>query len=100
MDERLRVQIRTEFDVTRATLETTRFATDAGFGETPSRMIATAGCAFLVGLVDVTAVFFGAVIFWGFAFFAEVPDGWTILGSLVIAGAGVYVWYRETYGRN
>ena len=38
--------------------------------------------------------------FWGFAFFAEVPDGWTIFGSLVIAGAGVYVWYRETYGRN
>ena len=42
MDTRLRVQIRTEFDVTRATLESTRFAQDVGFGETPSRMIATA----------------------------------------------------------
>ena len=35
--------------------------------------------------------------FWGFVFFAEVPDFWTILGSAVIAGAGVYVWHRETY---
>lgn len=35
--------------------------------------------------------------FWGFVFFAEIPDFWTILGSLVIAGAGLYVWHRETY---
>ena len=37
--------------------------------------------------------------FWGFLLFAELPDIWTVLGSLVIAGAGVYVWYRETYGK-
>ena len=35
--------------------------------------------------------------FWGFIFFAEVPDFWTIFGSCVIAGAGLYVWHRETY---
>lgn len=35
--------------------------------------------------------------FWGMTLFSEMPDGWTIIGSLVIAGAGLYVWYRETY---
>ncbi len=33
---------------------------------------------------------------WGLVFFAEVPDIWTVLGGLVIAGAGIYVWQRET----
>jgi drug/metabolite transporter (DMT)-like permease len=35
--------------------------------------------------------------FWGFVFFAEIPDFWTVFGSVVIAGAGLYVWHRETY---
>jgi len=33
---------------------------------------------------------------WGFLFFAEIPDLWTVAGALVIAGAGLYVWHRET----
>jgi drug/metabolite transporter (DMT)-like permease len=33
---------------------------------------------------------------WGLIAFGEVPDGWTLLGALVIVGAGVYVWHRET----
>ena len=33
---------------------------------------------------------------WGVVFFDEWPDGWTIVGALVIAGAGLYVWHRET----
>lgn len=33
---------------------------------------------------------------WGALFFGEFPDGWTILGALVIAAGGLYVWYRET----
>ena len=32
---------------------------------------------------------------WGLVFFNEVPDGLTILGALVIVGAGLYVWHRE-----
>jgi drug/metabolite transporter (DMT)-like permease len=36
---------------------------------------------------------------WGLVFFAEIPDVWTILGSVLIAGAGLYVWHRETYKR-
>lgn len=36
---------------------------------------------------------------WGFLAFDEVPDRWTILGALVIVGAGLYVWNRETRAR-
>lgn len=32
---------------------------------------------------------------WGLLFFAERPDAMTILGALVIIGAGLYVWHRE-----
>lgn len=34
--------------------------------------------------------------FWGYAGFGEVPDAPTLLGALVIVGAGLYVWHRET----
>ncbi|MHA6262224.1 DMT family transporter [Arenibacterium sp. CAU 1754] len=44
-----------------------------------------------VGLV------FAAV--WGALFFTEFPDVWTVVGALVIAGAGLYVWQRETFRR-
>lgn len=36
---------------------------------------------------------------WGFAIFAEVPDVWTVAGALIIVGAGLYVWHRETQSR-
>ncbi|MFW5655250.1 MAG: DMT family transporter [Roseicyclus sp.] len=35
----------------------------------------------------------------GLLFFGEVPDGWAAAGALVIVGAGVYVWHRETRAR-
>ncbi len=35
-------------------------------------------------------------VLWGLVLFSEVPDAWTLLGALVIAGAGIYVWHRET----
>ncbi|WP_224815188.1 DMT family transporter [Hasllibacter sp. MH4015] len=34
--------------------------------------------------------------FWGLVAFGEVPDATMLLGALVIVGAGVYVWHRET----
>ena len=34
--------------------------------------------------------------FYGATIFGDFPDRLSILGGLVIAGAGVYVWYRET----
>ncbi|MCF1709654.1 DMT family transporter [Tabrizicola sp. J26] len=33
---------------------------------------------------------------WGILLYDEYPDLWTIVGALVIAGAGLYVWHRET----
>ncbi|WP_341861816.1 DMT family transporter [Gymnodinialimonas sp. 57CJ19] len=32
---------------------------------------------------------------WGLTLFSEVPDTATVVGALVIVGAGVYVWHRE-----
>jgi Permeases of the drug/metabolite transporter (DMT) superfamily len=32
---------------------------------------------------------------WGLLIFGTVPDRWTVLGALVIVGAGLYVWHRE-----
>ena len=34
---------------------------------------------------------------WGYLFFFEVPDFYTICGAAIIISAGVYVWYRETF---
>ena len=33
---------------------------------------------------------------WGMVLFDHWPDRWTLLGALVIVGAGLYVWHRET----
>ncbi|PTX55429.1 EamA domain-containing membrane protein RarD [Litoreibacter ponti] len=33
---------------------------------------------------------------WGIVFFANYPDGPVYVGALVIVGAGLYVWHRET----
>ncbi|QBX34760.1 DMT family transporter [Paracoccus liaowanqingii] len=32
---------------------------------------------------------------WGWLFFGQLPDRWTIAGAAVIVGAGLYVWSRE-----
>lgn len=40
-----------------------------------------------VGLVNATIL--------GVLFFGDFPDKWTLLGSLVITLAGIYVWHRE-----
>lgn len=34
--------------------------------------------------------------FWGVVLFGQWPDRWTVIGALVIVGAGLYVWHRET----
>lgn len=35
---------------------------------------------------------------WGVVFFNEYPDRYTVIGAVIIVAAGVYVWYRETFG--
>jgi drug/metabolite transporter (DMT)-like permease len=32
----------------------------------------------------------------GYLLFGDLPDGWTVLGGLVIVGSGLYVFYRES----
>lgn len=34
--------------------------------------------------------------FWGAVLYDQWPDQWTVIGALVIVGAGLYVWHRET----
>ena len=36
----------------------------------------------------------GAII-WGYIVFGDVPSPWTFLGTSMIMGSGIYVWYRE-----
>ena len=55
------------------------------------------GEAAMLAPYSYVGLIFSAV--WGLVFFAEVPGFWTIIGTLVIAGAGLYVWHRETYRR-
>jgi len=33
---------------------------------------------------------------WSVLFFDQWPDVWTVIGAVVIVGAGLYVWHRET----
>jgi len=35
---------------------------------------------------------------WGLIFFGEFPDAWSIIGAIIIAISGFYVWYRDTFG--
>ena len=32
---------------------------------------------------------------WGWLFWGNLPDLWTVIGALIIVGAGLYVWMRE-----
>jgi len=59
--------------------------------------------AMRVGEVGVVTPFryfvllFSALIGWWF--FNEVPDNWTLLGSFIVVGMGVYTIYREHFAR-
>lgn len=55
--------------------------------------------AFSLGEASVLAPFqyleiFGATLV-GYVIFSDVPDRWTVLGALIILGAGLYVFFRE-----
>lgn len=52
------------------------------------------GEASMLAPYSYTGLLFASV--WSTVFFAEIPDLWTLCGMLVIAGAGLYVWHRET----
>lgn len=56
--------------------------------------------AFTMGEAAMLAPFaYSGLVFsgmWGLTLFGEMPDRWTLIGALVIVGAGLYVWHRET----
>lgn len=33
---------------------------------------------------------------WGWLMFGALPDGWTVIGAIVIVAAGLYIWWRES----
>jgi drug/metabolite transporter (DMT)-like permease len=37
---------------------------------------------------------------WGVVLYDQWPDRWTVIGALVIVGAGLYVWHRENKAAN
>ncbi|MCV2448741.1 DMT family transporter [Paracoccus sp. DMF] len=37
---------------------------------------------------------------WGWLFWGNLPDLWTVTGALIIVGAGLYVWMREARAMN
>ena len=51
------------------------------------------GEASLVAPFSYSSLLFATV--WGAILFNSFPDIWTIFGSVIIVGAGVYVWARE-----
>lgn len=55
--------------------------------------------AFRAAPASVLQPFHYTVLLWatviGYLVFGDFPDGWTIVGGLVIAGSGLYAFYRE-----
>lgn len=55
--------------------------------------------AFTVAEAAVIAPFgYSGLVFaglWGWLFWGDLPDRWTVIGALIIVGAGLYVWTRE-----
>ena len=55
--------------------------------------------AMRVGDISFTSPFRYTILIWaillGFIVFGDIPDQWTILGSIIIVGSGVYTFYRE-----
>lgn len=56
-----------------------------------------AGEAAMLAPFSYAGILFALV--YGYFVFADVPDIFTLIGALVIAASGIYVWHRETYGK-
>lgn len=56
-----------------------------------------AGEAAMLAPFSYTGILFA--ICYGLFVFGDAPDLFTVLGALVIAAAGIYVWHRETFGK-
>lgn len=56
-----------------------------------------AGEAAMLAPFSYAGILFALV--YGFFVFSAVPDLYTLIGALVIAASGIYVWHRETYAK-
>lgn len=65
----------------------------AGFGHLMLIRSLLLADASALALFTYSSLIYGAT--WGFLIFSEVPDVFTVSGSVVIVSAGVFVWYRE-----
>ncbi|MZR30175.1 EamA family transporter [Sneathiella sp. DP05] len=57
--------------------------------------------AMRIGDISFSSPFRYTILIWaiiiGIVVFGDIPDNWTIMGSLIIVGSGVYTFYRERY---
>lgn len=53
--------------------------------------------AAVVAPFQYTQMLWGAA--YGYAFWADTPDGWTCAGAIIVAGSGLYILHRETVRR-
>lgn len=68
----------------------------AGFGTVGQLLLIRALSLAEAGMLapfNYTGLVFAVIM--GIVAFGEWPDLWTLIGALVIAGAGIYVWHRE-----
>ncbi|TMM54272.1 DMT family transporter [Sulfitobacter sabulilitoris] len=80
--------------------EAVQMAMIAGFGTLGQLLLIRALSAAQAGLLapfNYLGLVFATL--WGVSFFGEVPDALTLLGALVIAATGLYVWHRERQRR-
>ena len=65
----------------------------AAFGETLVIMALDAAQAVVVAPVQYSLLIWGTI--YGFLVFNQLPDGWTMLGALIIVATGIYMLNRE-----
>ena len=68
-------------------------ALTAGLGELLVIRALDIGQAVVLTPVHYTSIIWGS--FYGFVVFADVPDGWTLLGCAIIVSSGLYTLHRE-----
>lgn len=54
------------------------------YGHAPASTLTPFGYTFIIYLT-----------IWSYLVFEELPDGWTILGTLIVVLAGLVIWFRE-----
>ena len=74
------------------TIKQLLFLLGAGLAATGGQLSITAAYTYApakeISVYDYTQVIFAAI--WGFLFFGQIPDAWSVIGYVIIIGAAVY----------